>query len=179
VNLGVALGRKGKGRRGVPHSNPRWRRKENDCGGAPVIDGGEAPLHEHQQDARKGVRGLTETRSQGKRGGGDVDRGGGGGSELRRGGSGEGLMAGRDEKARVGNGAARQGVVVDNVWLEATVHGRRWFAGVEEGAAVVFGARGIGREEGNAEWDGHEFEKLESRRIEVRRGCSAHMPRLR
>jgi hypothetical protein len=107
-----------------------------------VIDGGEAPLHEHQQDARKGVRGLTETRSQGK-GEANVDRGGGGGSELRRGGFGEGLTAGRGGKARVGNGAARQGVVVDNVWLEAMVHGRRWFAGVEEGGGS--GVRGSGR----------------------------------
>jgi hypothetical protein len=89
------------------------------------------------------VRGLIQTRSQAK-GGADVDRGGGGGSELRRGGSGEGLTAGRDEKARVCNRAARQGVVVDNVWLEATVHGRWWFAGVEEGAAVVFGLRALG-----------------------------------
>jgi hypothetical protein len=46
-------------------------------------------------------------------------------------------MAGRGGKARVGNGAVRQGVVVDNVWLEATVHGRQWLAGVEEGAAVL------------------------------------------
>jgi hypothetical protein len=41
---------------------------------------------------------------------------------------------------------------------------------------VVLGARGVGREEGNAEWDGHELEKLESKGIEARRGCSAHMP---
>jgi hypothetical protein len=39
-----------------------------------------------------------------------------------------------------------------------------------KGAAVVLGARGVGREEGNAEWDGHELEKLESRGIEARRG---------
>jgi hypothetical protein len=34
----------------------------------------------------------------------------------------------------------------------------------------VLGARGVGREEGNVEWDGHELEKLESRGIEARRG---------
>jgi hypothetical protein len=39
VNLGVALGRKGKGRRGVPHGNLRRRRKENNDGGAPVWEG--------------------------------------------------------------------------------------------------------------------------------------------
>jgi hypothetical protein len=48
----------------------------------------------------------------------------------------------------------------------------REVAGVEEGAAVVFGARGVGREKGSAEWNGHELEKLESRRIESWRGHS-------
>jgi hypothetical protein len=47
------------------------------------------------------------------------------------------LTAGRGEKARVGNGAVRQGVIVDIVWLEATVHGRQWFVGVEEGTVVL------------------------------------------
>jgi hypothetical protein len=42
-----------------------------------------------------------------------------------------------------------------------------------KGAAAVFGARGVGREKGSAEWNGHELEKLESRRIEARRGRSA------
>jgi hypothetical protein len=42
-----------------------------------------------------------------------------------------------------------------------------------KGAAVVFEARGAGREKGSAEWNGHELEKLESRRIEARRGCLA------
>jgi hypothetical protein len=42
-----------------------------------------------------------------------------------------------------------------------------------KGAAVVFGARGVGREKGSAEWNGHKLEKLESRRIEARRGCFA------
>jgi hypothetical protein len=42
-----------------------------------------------------------------------------------------------------------------------------------KGAAVVFGARGVGREKGSTEWNGHELEKLESRRIEARKGCSA------
>jgi hypothetical protein len=41
---------------------------------------------------------------------------------------------------------------------------------VEEGGGG--GARGVGREEENAEWDGHELEKLESRGIEARRGRS-------
>jgi hypothetical protein len=79
--LGVALGRKEKGWRGVPHGGRGGGGEKIDDGGAPVVDRGEAPLHEHQQDARKGVRGLIETRSQGK-GKADVDRGGGGGSDC-------------------------------------------------------------------------------------------------
>jgi hypothetical protein len=38
---------------------------------------------------------------------------------------------------------------------------------------VVFGAWGVGQEKGSAEWNGHALEKLESRRIEARRGCLA------
>jgi hypothetical protein len=36
----------------------------------------------------------------------------------------------------------------------------------------VFGARGVGWKKGSAEWNGHELERLKSRRIEARRGCS-------
>jgi hypothetical protein len=49
----------------------------------------------------------------------------------------------------------------------------RGFAGVGEEGGGGVRARGVGREEGKEEWDGHELEKLENRRIEARRGCSA------
>jgi hypothetical protein len=61
-----SLGKEGEGpERGSPRqpeAAPEGERRRR-------RDGGEAPLHEHQQDAQKGVRGLTETRSQGKGGG--------------------------------------------------------------------------------------------------------------
>jgi hypothetical protein len=71
----------------------------------------------------------------------------------------------RGSSPGVCSGAGRAGVSC----LRRTGRSPMW----RMGAAMVFGARGVGREKGSAEWNGHELEKLESRRIESRRGCAA------
>jgi hypothetical protein len=61
-----------------------------------------------------------------------------------------------------GRGQLEQGVAGGDCPRRPVAHRRR-----KTEAAEGSGAWGVGREEGNEEWDGHELEKLERRRIEA------------